>query len=153
MSFFSRVLNLVFGRSDAERKEPAPVSDDEPKAAAGGNPDEESGERRKWPRVQLDLQARIRFESPEAALRSHTFDISPGGVFLRVQNPRPKGTIVRLMLDIGERRMMLTGEVVRIADGSDGPKGVGVKFTKIRDEDKAFLEEIVAARQSGRGKI
>jgi uncharacterized protein (TIGR02266 family) len=156
VSLLSRLLQFAFRRNDPEPLAPPGNGDDvEPvdcEEEEEGKSAEEptSEERRRWPRVQLELQARIRFASPEAALRSHTFDISEGGVFLRLQSPRPKGTTVRLVLEIGDRTMMLSGCVARVSDGRDGPKGVGVAFTKISDVDRKFLADLIAQRQKNR---
>jgi uncharacterized protein (TIGR02266 family) len=114
----------------------------------GDGPDAalDADERRRWPRMRLALQVRLRFASTQAVLDSRTVDISPGGVFIRMQRPRPEGTHVRLSLTIAEREMVLAGVVVRsVAPGSGEPAGIGVQFTEIAATDEDFLHGLVAA--------
>ncbi len=104
-------------------------------------------ERRRWPRVPVELRVRIRFPTAAAAMRSRTFDISPGGAFIRMENPRPVGTNVRLMLEVGERSLDLAGVVDRVSacDGGDGLPGIGIRFTQVSAEDQRFLAELAAS--------
>jgi uncharacterized protein (TIGR02266 family) len=95
------------------------------------------------------MQARIRFASTEDAVRSRTFDISPGGTFLRLPEPRPKGTKVRLTLEIGDRTLTIQGVVARVADGRNGPKGIGIAFTDVDLVDQLFLEELLERKKQG----
>ena len=113
-------------------------------------PQPEGAERRRFPRVKLEVSARIRFPNPEAAIESNTFDISQGGVFLKTAQPRPVGTRVRLVIEIGERTLELSGVVVRVSDGHDGPAGLGVSFTELSAADEASLAELVHARRARR---
>jgi len=63
-------------------------------------------------------------------------DISLGGVFIRMENPSPVGTILTVTLDpkLGLGEIKLEGEVVwSSTKEGDADKGIGVKFRVIPD--------------------
>ncbi len=105
-------------------------------------------ERRKWPRLALDLKVRVNFASLQEAMDSRTVNISHGGVFLRMANPRPEGTMIQVEFSIGGRDIKAGGAVVHVVQPGHEtkPPGVGVAFTEISDEDRQFLDELVEAR-------
>lgn len=107
----------------------------------------DGAERRQWPRLQLCVQVRLRFTSAEAVVQSQTFDLSQGGAFIRIANPRPIGTQVRLVVDVGSRQMVIGGTVVRTSDGGSGPPGMGIAFTEMSADDQTFVGQLVAARE------
>ena len=102
-------------------------------------------ERRRFPRVQLALTVRLRFASAEAACDCRTVDISEGGVFIRMDRPRPEGTAIRLQLMVGDRELSIGGVVVRsIRPGEGAAPGIGVLFTELRPEDRSFVQQLVS---------
>lgn len=113
------------------------------------SPSTPTRERRQWPRIRLDLTVRVRFASTQAVLSSQTFDISAGGCFVKVARPRPVGTSVRLILEIAERTMTISGTVVRTVEATSGSiPGMGVQFVDVKPEDRAFLDGLVTARSN-----
>ena len=106
-------------------------------------------ERRQFPRIQLAAAVELRFASPEAAIESSTVDISEGGVFIRMPNPRPEGTLIQLGLHVGGRRLSIGGVVVRsVRPGEGAAPGIGVLFTDLRPDDAAFVKTLVRERLS-----
>ena len=106
-------------------------------------------DRRRFPRIRLALTVRLRFRSAEAALDSRTVDISEGGVFIRMSQPREEGTSIRLELQVGERSLEIGGVVVRCIRPGEGPlAGIGVLFTEIRPEDLSFVQTMIHERLS-----
>jgi hypothetical protein len=106
-------------------------------------------ERRQFPRIQLAVAVELRFASPEAALESSTVDISEGGVFIRMPNPRPEGTPIQIGLHVGGRRLSIGGVVVRcVRPGEGAAPGIGVLFTDLRPDDAAFVKTLVRERLS-----
>jgi uncharacterized protein (TIGR02266 family) len=107
-------------------------------------------DRRAFPRMKLDLAVKLQFASLDDVVESRTVDISRGGVFLRMTQPRPEGTKVRLDIEVGGEPVTISGIVVRTVrpgEGS-GPPGIGVLFTDTGDEQRAFLEQTLGLQDS-----
>ena len=102
-------------------------------------------DRRQHHRVRLQLQVRLRFASTQAMIDCRTFDISCGGAFLMVDTARPVGTRIRMVLDIGERTLVLGGVIARCSDGRDGRPGIGIRFDEVSASDEAFLAAVVGS--------
>ena len=101
-------------------------------------------ERRSCARVNLELQVRLRFDSAEAMIASRTFDISRNGAFIALKDPRPRGTRVRLTLEIEDTKVTVGGVVVRSSDGKKGTRrGMGIQFTEISDEAARSLARLL----------
>jgi uncharacterized protein (TIGR02266 family) len=131
-------------RIDDERPPDAPPATEGQPAVPG-----QASDRRRFPRIQLALTVALRFPSAEAALESSTVDISEGGVFIRMPNPRPEGTAIRVQLRVGERVLEIGGVVVRCMRPSDGePSGIGVLFTELHPDDATFVRTLVRERLS-----
>lgn len=104
-------------------------------------------ERRRFPRVELALTVGLRFASAEAACDCRTVDISEGGVFIRMDRPRPEGTSIRIQLQVGDRVLSIGGVVVRsIRPGEGSAPGIGVLFTELSPEDRSFVQQMVSER-------
>jgi uncharacterized protein (TIGR02266 family) len=136
-------------RRGDDRRPEDPVADEQesvPAPAPG-----QAQDRRRFPRIQLALTVQLRFPSAEAALESSTVDISEGGVFIRMPNPRAEGTAIRLQLHVGGRVLEIGGVVVRCTRPGEGePVGIGVLFTELRPDDAAFVQTLVRERLSPR---
>jgi c-di-GMP-binding flagellar brake protein YcgR len=131
-----------------DRQSETPLAAEHPPAAEAGSVPAQ--DRRRFPRIQLALTVQLRFPSAEAALESSTVDISEGGVFIRMPNPRPEGTVIRLLLHVGERVLEI-GVVVRCTRSGEGePVGIGVLFTELRPDDATFVQTLVRERLSPR---
>jgi len=107
-------------------------------------------DRRAFTRVQLDLSVRLQFASADDVVHSRTVDISRGGVFLRMSQPRPEGTKVKLDIEVAGEPVTVSGVVVRTVrpgEGS-GPPGMGVLFTDNGDEQRAFIERLLISHDS-----
>lgn len=142
-------IQRVFKRTDPETDEaqPEPAAQEaQPAPAVQGNlaTKQEPVERRSCARVNLELQVRLRFDSPAAMIASRTFDISRNGAFIALKDPRPRGTRVRLMLEIDNTKVTIGGVVVRSSDGRKGARrGMGIQFTEISDEAAKGLARLL----------
>ncbi|MCR9164675.1 MAG: PilZ domain-containing protein [Nannocystaceae bacterium] len=136
-SWFQR----VFGRStDADDD----TADSAPAVQGNLATKQSAVERRSCARVNLELQVRLRFESPAAMIASRTFDISRNGAFIAIKDPRPRGTRVRLTLEIDDTKVTVSGVVVRSSDGKKGSRrGMGIQFTEIPDEAAKSLARLL----------
>lgn len=142
-------IQRVFRRTEAATEDASskPVAREaQPAPAVHGNlaTKQSPVERRSCARVNLELQVRLRFESPAAMIASRTFDISRGGAFIALKDPRPRGTRVRLTLEIEDTKVMLGGVVVRSSDGKKGARrGMGIQFTEISEEAAKSLARLL----------
>lgn len=154
-------IQRVFRRTDdATESAPSEPADSEPQPAPHGQTGQtgQTGpavqgnlatkqdpvERRSCARVNLELRVRLRFDSPEAMIASRTFDISRNGAFIALKDPRPRGTRVRLTLEIDDTKVMVGGVVVRSSDGKKGTRrGMGIQFTEISDEAAESLARLL----------
>lgn len=116
--------------------------------------DDDSGEgggaeRRRHPRTPLSLLVQFRFESFDEFLAEYSVNISPGGIFLRTNEPFAEGATIYLQFSLkdGQRLIEGMGRVVRVNKAGDpGETGVGVEFVNFDEESMALIEEICAVR-------
>ena len=112
----------------------------------------QGSERRRTPRVALDLLIQYRFESYEAFLGDRSLDISAGGIFICTEAPREEGTLVYLQFRLKEGAPLVEGlgRVVRVnPPGVPGRvAGMGVEFVNLDDESRQTIEDIVTRRLS-----
>ena len=111
-------------------------------------------DRRKWPRIELGMRIVFRFDQPEdLSHHSHIRDISLGGVFIVTDKIRPKGTVVRLLLEFYNGAVFRAeGRVVRVVPpeiaamkGIDA--GIGVQFTQVEPRSRELLEKTLASHE------
>jgi uncharacterized protein (TIGR02266 family) len=116
------------------------------------------GERRKYPRVPLNLLIQYRFDSFEDFISEYASDISEGGMFIRTLEPREEGTMLYLQLVLrdGSKLIEGLGRVVRVNPPSthaDHSPGMGIEFLSLDEESAALINEIVTqnvAHRAGR---
>ena len=112
----------------------------------------QGSDRRRSPRVALDLLIQYRFESYEAFLGDRSLDISVGGIFICTEAPREEGTLVYLQFRLKEGAPLVEGlgRVVRVnPPGVPGRvAGMGIEFVNLDDESRQTIEDIVAHRLS-----
>lgn len=112
----------------------------------------QGSERRRTPRVALDLLIQYRFESYEAFLGDRSLDISAGGIFICTEAPREEGTLVYLQFRLKEGAPLVEGlgRVVRVnPPGVPGRvAGMGIEFVNLDDESRQTIEDIVTRRLS-----
>ena len=79
--------------------------DDEATQAA----DPDGDDRRKHPRTPLSLLVQFRFNTFEDFLADYSHDISPGGMFIRTDEPQEEGSIIYL-----QGNGQATGSFIRV---------------------------------------
>jgi uncharacterized protein (TIGR02266 family) len=118
------------------------------------NPEDDSSgaERRRHPRKPLHILVQFRFNTFEEFLAEYSLNISPGGIFIRTEEPREEGSMVYLQFSLrdGSRLIEGMGKVVRVnpPGDEDRPAGMGIEFVNFDEESMALIEEICAARRS-----
>jgi Tfp pilus assembly protein PilZ len=113
------------------------------------------------PRLRWWVQSRLErtFDveiGGRGSVRAKTSDVSTSGLFLATEGTFTVGEVLPLKIRIGAKVVEVSSVVARIADGSNGPKGIGVKFQKTgRDVERltAELRERVRIRRTLRVDI
>lgn len=105
-------------------------------------------ERRQELRVPFNL--RVRYRSGEVFVNNYIYNLSTGGVFISTPHPLPLDTPIKLHLifDDQKKEIEVEGKVVwentKQSSLRDISKpGMGVKFTRISPEARAFIEDII----------
>jgi molecular chaperone DnaK len=92
----------------------------------------------------------FRFDTFEEFLAEYSLNISPGGIFIRTQNPREEGAIIYLQFALRDGSTLIEGmgRVVRVnfPGETKRPAGMGIEFTNFDDESMALIAEICAQR-------
>lgn len=119
---------------------------DQPKTAQ----EPRGAERRRSPRVALDLLIQYRFETYEDFLTDRSVDISTGGIFICTESPREEGALVYLQFRLKEGEPLVEGlgRVVRVnPPGMPGRvAGMGIEFVNLDEESRRTIEDVVAHR-------
>lgn len=110
--------------------------------------DSEHDDRRKHQRTPLAMLVQFRFNTFEDFLAEYSLNISPGGMFIRTDEPREEGSIIYLQFSLkdGSRLIEGMGKVVRVNPPGSQGAGMGVEFLNFDDESMALIEEICLAK-------
>lgn len=105
-------------------------------------------ERRRHPRVKLNLLVQFRFQSYDEFLADYASDISVGGLFLHTEEPRPEGSLVYFQFTTKEEGAFIEGlgRVVRVLEDEQGHKGMGIEFVNVEEPSAAKIRDIVERR-------
>jgi molecular chaperone DnaK len=113
---------------------------------------ERDDDRRKHPRTPLSLLVQFRFNTFEDFLTDYSMNISPGGMFIRTEEPHEEGSIIYLQFSLkdGSRLIEGMGKVVRCNPPGDKSRtpGMGIEFLNFDDESMALIQEICATREA-----
>ncbi|MCU1501015.1 MAG: hypothetical protein JWM12_369 [Ilumatobacteraceae bacterium] len=106
-------------------------------------------ERRHFPRVTLDLAARVANVSEAIPPSAQVVDISLGGALLACAEPLgllfAERVVISLLVD--DEPILLLGRVVRVARGTDFRTYVAVHFDDGQAPEVERLDELIAARR------
>jgi len=88
---------------------------------------------------------RIEGRSEFGIFTHSTQNISQKGMFITTDAPYPEGTVLELTMTIGDRSILLEGEVVwRREEGeSAGEPGMGVAVIEISPQDQSILNKFL----------
>jgi len=108
-------------------------------------------ERRKYPRVPLNLLIQYKFETFEDFISEYAADISLGGMFIRCDEARDEGAMVYLQFSLvdGTKLIEGLGRVVRVNPSDSANPGIGVEFVNFDDDSRAMVEAIINERAGG----
>jgi hypothetical protein len=107
-------------------------------------------DRRRHPRVRLDLAARL--ELGERLLDARVRDICRDAVLLEANDWFPLGTELQVRVELPPPHLAIqaSGRVLRLAPGEEGSHGMAVLFTEISTGDQLRIDFLTepAARPS-----
>jgi type IV pilus assembly protein PilZ len=107
--------------------------------------------RRKHRRTPLSLLVQYRLNSFEDFLAEYTQDLSPGGMFIRTDEPREMGSMIYLQFQLkdGSKLIEGLGRVCWVNEpgAKERTAGMGVEFVNFDDESMALIEEICTSKQ------
>jgi c-di-GMP-binding flagellar brake protein YcgR len=98
--------------------------------------------RRKYPRIRLNVPVEMQTDSGGIPFRSATADLSLGGCYIETIFPFPIGTNLDLRLYIGAT-IVIAATVVTC----DPQVGNGIRFTRMLPEDQEALKDFLEASQ------
>lgn len=106
------------------------------------------GDLRKDPRAPITMK--ISYQSCEVFKTDYVRNLSKGGVFIQTTSPLPRGTLLKVVLPFADPPRVIEAEgVVAWVQGSSqsggGMPGMGVQFVALDPDDRAFLDQVVAA--------
>ncbi len=113
-----------------------------------------SGNKRRYPRTPLSLLVQYRFDTFDDFLAEYSKDISPGGMFIRTNDPREEGSMIYLQFSLkdGSKLIEGLGRVVRVNRPGDPDRtpGMGIEFVNFDDESMALIQEICDSKAAQR---
>ena len=103
-------------------------------------------QRRGATRVRVNRE----FDSIDEFISEYVSDISQSGVFIRSDDPLPKGTKVDLRFTVIDEDMETIagiGEVTRVVlPGGEQPSGMGVVFLELESASQRLVERLLTRR-------
>jgi len=92
----------------------------------------------------------VTIKTEEETLERITYNISPDGAFIRGQSPLELHEVIDMIISGLDRRITVKARVVwsstQVPPEQDMPRGMGVEFIKISDEDRKFISSYIADR-------
>jgi len=89
-------------------------------------------ERRKFVRIPIHKQIRLKFKDKEQFISNYVQDISLGGMYIKSNNPLPLGTIFNFEFEIGNDFPLISGSCMVVRnDKENDAAGMGIKFLSL----------------------
>jgi uncharacterized protein (TIGR02266 family) len=103
-------------------------------------------EKRKFARIPIAKQIKVKFRDKEHFVSNYISDISLGGMLLKSGNILPIGTVFNFEFEIELNFPKITGKgiVVRTAkDDSGKTVGMGIKFISLDSDSRRLLPYLI----------
>ena len=102
--------------------------------------------KRQHRRAKVSLPVTIKTE--EETLERVTYNISPDGTFIRGQSPLELHEVINIIISGPDRPIEVKARVAwssnQVPPEQDMPRGMGVEFIKISDEDQQFISSFIS---------
>ena len=106
-------------------------------------------ERRKHPRVELNMLVQFRLKDYDQFLSDYSHDLSIGGMFIRTDDPKPEGSLLYFQFTTRRDGALIEGlgRVVRVVPPEgDRPGGMGLEFVNVEEPSASLISDIVHKR-------
>ena len=106
-----------------------------------------AGHDRRWPRIDVALEAHLRASNLVGLAHAYTTNISRQGVFIVTNSPRPIGTSVKITVQVetSAKLQQVEGVVVHVASPGEVP-GMGIFIPSPPPDWERFCEALERAR-------
>ncbi len=108
-------------------------------------------EKRQFPRVEVTWP--VTMLTAQGPIEGEVNNISLGGAFVHCQEQPESNETFRMIIKVPHSRQFLRASA-RVArsniynpEGADEPRGIGVRFVEISDDDRQYIREVVAEQQ------
>ena len=107
-------------------------------------------ENRMFPRVKIKWFVEVR--TAQSSMEGVTQNVSPSGVFVRCKNPPRPNEVLDMSIRIPDAERPLTAEAEVVWSNMYGPddeitpRGMGVRFLNIENEDQQCIAKAIANR-------
>jgi len=110
-------------------------------------------QKRRFPRVPINRPSLVRVLDPEPFQRpfedfTSTRVLGPGGCMFLSPEPVGFGSLMELLIALGERVVRADSRVVYEIERG-GEHEVGVEFLRMSPADRAYVESVVSAQAGG----
>ena len=105
-------------------------------------------ERRIQSRLPLRMIVEVRVHDVSEFMREYAVNISPGGMFIRTLDPRPKGSMIYLQFRLEEGGKLIEGlgKVIHVNPQDHPIPGMGVEFVNLDPESGDLIQSILDER-------
>lgn len=103
-------------------------------------------ERRKYPRVPINLLIQYRFDSFEEFEVDYAANLSEGGMYLRAEQPKPDGALIYLQFAFKDGRKLIEGlgRVIHVQPKGTANPGMGIELVSFDEEFKQMIRALIA---------
>ena len=105
-------------------------------------------ERRRHPRVALNMVVQFRHDSMDAFISEHATNISMGGMFIETEAPKSVGDVVYLQFTLSDTGQKIEGmgKVIHVNPPGSERTGMGIEFVNLDAEFEKVIDQIVSER-------
>jgi uncharacterized protein (TIGR02266 family) len=103
---------------------------------------------REHERVSTDFFVRVRIPETDVEEKGNCRNLSCGGLFLEMKRPPPRGTPLRLILQLGPVGEIVEADAIVVwsrpaMPDPQFPPGVGLRFTEISDDAQYQIAQTI----------
>lgn len=110
---------------------------------------EDLQDKRTKPRVPIATKVHLEFEKFSGFITEYSSNISEGGIFIKMNDPKPPGSIVSFEFKLSDNFKLIQGigEVVwsrERTDSDDRPAGMGIRFQDLDSQSRELIRTMIS---------